>query len=245
MHGQANRKSDRKQAARPSNGGDRQKTFVAWLWFLHESFTYSVPWTTSDALRAALVRRGQWYEKSKFVVVDDGEKLMERLQKHDASAFESLYDRYHRLVFGIALRMLGETTLAEDLTQAVFMKLWTKPDSFQSGNFSAWLSRVTRNRALDLLRSRSSRAEDEIPMDLPDDGSLDEVIFARLDSQRVRAALALLPDEQRMPIELGFFGGITHEEIARKTDIPLGTIKTRIRSGLRRLRGELAGSVTR
>lgn len=191
------------------------------------------------------MRRGQCNEESKCVGVDDGEKLMERLRTRDASAFESLYEGYHRLVFGIALRMLGETTMAEDLTQAVFMKLWTKPDAFSTGNFSAWLARVTRNRALDVLRSRAARSEDEIPTDIPDEGSLDDVIFAKLDSQRVRAALATLPDDQRKPIELGFFGGITHEEIARQTEIPLGTIKTRIRSGLRRLRDELATSVSR
>jgi len=177
--------------------------------------------------------------------VDDDVKLLERLRARDASAFEALYDRYHRLVFGIALRMLAEPTMAEDLTQAVFMKLWTKPESFATGNFSAWLSRVTRNRALDVLRSRASHAEDEIPTDLPADGSLDDVIFAKLDSQRVRAALASLPEDQRAPIELGFFGGITHEEIARTMAIPLGTIKTRIRSGLRRMREELATSVSR
>jgi RNA polymerase sigma-70 factor (ECF subfamily) len=77
------------------------------------------------------------------------------------------------------------------------------------------------------------------------DGTIDDVVFARIDSQRVRSALAALPPEQRSAIEMGFFGGITHEEIARRTGIPLGTIKTRIRSGLRRLRGDLQGAVSR
>ena len=170
---------------------------------------------------------------------------MERLRARDTAAFEHLYDAYHRLVFGIALRMLGDTTLAEDLTQTVFLKIWSSPDSFRDGNFAAWLSRVTRNRALDVLRSRASRPEGEIPTDFPMDGTIDDVVFAKIDSQRVRRALAALPDEQRSPIEMGFFGGITHEEIAKRTGIPLGTVKTRIRSGLRRLRGDLQGAISR
>ena len=105
--------------------------------------------------------------------------------------------------------------------------------------------RVTRNRALDVLRSRASRATAEIPSDIATEGSIDEIVFAKIDSQRVRSALAALPDEQRSPIEMGFFGGITHEEIARRTGIPLGTVKTRIRSGLRRLRGDLQSTVSR
>jgi RNA polymerase sigma-70 factor (ECF subfamily) len=170
---------------------------------------------------------------------------MERLRARDPVAFEQLYDAYHRLVFGIALRMLSDTTMAEDLTQSVFLKIWTSPDSFRDGNFSAWLSRVTRNRALDVLRSPASRTEAEIPVDLATDGTVDDIVFAKIDSQRVRTALAALPAEQRSPIEMGFFGGITHEEIARRTGIPLGTVKTRIRSGLRRLRDDLQSAVSR
>jgi RNA polymerase sigma-70 factor (ECF subfamily) len=177
--------------------------------------------------------------------VEEGARLMERLRARDPVAFEHLYDAYHRLVFGIALRMLNDTTMAEDLTQSVFMKLWTSPDSFRDGNFGAWLSRVTRNRALDVLRSRASYSAAEIPVDIPTEGSIDEVVLAKIDSARVRSALAALPQEQRAPIEMGFFGGITHEEIARRTGIPLGTIKTRIRSGLRRLRGDLQSTVSR
>lgn len=170
---------------------------------------------------------------------------MERLRARDTAAFEAIYDGYHRLVFGIALRMLSDATMAEDLTQSVFLKLWTAPDAFSEGNFSAWLARVTRNRSLDVLRSRAARPEGEIPADIAVEGSLDETIISKLDSQRVREALARLPAEQREPIELGFFGGITHEEIAKRTGIPLGTIKTRIRTGLRRLRGELQTVVSR
>jgi RNA polymerase sigma-70 factor (ECF subfamily) len=168
---------------------------------------------------------------------------MERVRARDVAAFEKIYDAYHRLVHGIALKMLKDAMAAEDLTQAVFLKVWSTPDAFASGHFGAWIARVTRNRALDTLRSRSLRVETEMPFDVPLEGSLDEAVLANIDAERVRAALASLPDEQRGPIVLGFFGGVTHEEIARRTATPLGTVKTRIRAGLRKLRVQLDASV--
>ena len=168
---------------------------------------------------------------------------MERIRARDADAFEALYDAHHRLVYGVALRMLGDVATAEDVTQAVFLKLWSAPDLFRGGNFQAWLVRVTRNRALDALRSRSTRGEVDLPEALPETDTIEDVAFAHLDAETVRDALEHLAPEQREPIELGFFGGVTHEEIARRTGIPLGTIKTRIRSGLRRLRTALESAV--
>lgn len=168
---------------------------------------------------------------------------MERVRARDVAAFESIYDTYHRLVYGIALKMLQDVMAAEDLTQAVFLKLWSRPETYASGNFGAWIARVTRNRAVDVLRGRALRAEGEMPVDVALDGTLDEAVFARLDGALVRSALGTLPPEQRAPIELGFFGGITHEEIARRTETPLGTVKTRIRAGLRKLRTVLETSV--
>ena len=135
--------------------------------------------------------------------------------------------------------------MAEDITQSVFLKLWSAPGAFRDGNFSAWISRVTRNRVLDILRSRAAKPAIEIPVDLPAEVSLDDDVFARIDAQRVRSALAALSDDQRTAIEMGFFGGITHDEIAQRTGIPLGTIKTRIRTGLRRMREALVESVSR
>jgi RNA polymerase sigma-70 factor, ECF subfamily len=140
--------------------------------------------------------------------------------------------------------MLGDAPGAEDVTQAVFVKVWTSPELFKGGNFGAWIVRVTRNRALDVLRSRATRNEGELPEALPEAEGIEEAAFARIDAQLVRTALAELPGEQREPIELGFFSGITHEEIARRCGVPLGTVKTRIRSGLRKLRSVLDGAVT-
>jgi RNA polymerase sigma-70 factor (ECF subfamily) len=167
---------------------------------------------------------------------------MARVRSKDAAAFEVLYDGYHRLVYGVAMRMLGDQSAAEDVTQAIFLKIWSAPQLFETGNFAGWLVRMTRNRALDMLRSKSYRFE-ELPEDRPAEDRPEDVAFANIDAQRVRAALAQLPEEQRDPIELGFFGGMTHEELAQRTGIPLGTIKTRIRAGLRKLRTALAGPV--
>ena len=177
--------------------------------------------------------------------MDPGVRLMERVRARDVAAFEALYDGYHRLVFGIGLRMLGDPSLAEDLTQNVFMKVWSAPDAFRGGSFVAWVSRVARNRALDTLRAKAVRSEAEIPADLPLEGALDDDVFARLDAQRVRDALTKLPPEQRALIELGFFGGVTHQERAPRTDTPLATVQTRIRRGLRRKRDTLGERVSR
>ncbi len=174
--------------------------------------------------------------------MDDPNRLMERVRLRDVAAFEALYDGFHRLVYGIAHRMLADATAAEDLTQAVFLKVWSAPESFAGGNFGGWIGRVTRNRALDVLRSRALRPAGEMPVDIPLSDAIDDEVFANLDRERVRRALDELPTEQRLPIELGFFDGITHEEIARRTGTPLGTIKTRIRTGLRKLRTALEGS---
>ena len=165
---------------------------------------------------------------------------MASVRRRDVAAFEALYDGFGRLVYGIAARMLGDPAGAEDVTQSVFLTVWTRPEAFRDGNVGAWLARVTRNRCLDVLRGRAARPQGEMPVDVADESALDDAILARLDGARVRSALALLPAEQREPIEMGFFDGITHEEIARRAGIPLGTIKTRIRTGLRRLRERLS-----
>lgn len=174
---------------------------------------------------------------------DDANRLMARVQNRDAGAFEALYDAHHRLVYGVALRMLGDAASAEDVTQAVFLKVWSAPERFRSGNFPGWVVCIARNCCLDVLRSKA-RHYDELPDDAPADDQLEERAFAKLDAERVRSALERLPQEQRQPIELGFFGGVTHEAIARRLDLPLGTIKSRIRAGLRRLRETLEGTVT-
>jgi RNA polymerase sigma-70 factor, ECF subfamily len=159
----------------------------------------------------------------------------------DAGEFERLYDDYSRLVYGVALRVLSDPASAEDVTQAVFMKLWSAPESFRGGNLPGWLVRVTRNRALDVLRSRSAHPQVEISTDMPENDALEDTAFKNINCQIVRDAMAQLPEQERTLIQLGFFGGLTHQELARRTGVPLGTVKTRIRSGLRKLRAMLDG----
>lgn len=176
--------------------------------------------------------------------MEEASRLMDRVRARDADAFEALYDEYHRLVYGLALRVLSDPAAAEDVTQAVFLKIWSDPNLFRGGNFGAWIARVARNRAFDVVRSRMIHAEKTFAQSLPTEDALEDTALARIDGQRVREALAELPREQREPIELGFFGGASQEQIARQTGLPLGTVKTRIRSGLRKLRNALTGPVT-
>lgn len=154
----------------------------------------------------------------------------------DARAFEAIYDRHHRLVYGIAMRLLGQVSGAEDVTQAVFMKVWSAPDAFEQGNFAAWIGRITRNKCLDVLREKARHPADELVQDVVSSDSVDSAAFARLSAASVQNALAQIPPEQRSLIELAYFGGMTHQGIAEKTGVPLGTVKTRIRTGLQRLR---------
>ena len=208
------------------------------------SFTHPAGHGESARDGAPLPYRGHKKYEAKHRSVEDPSRLMARVRSRDAAAFESLYDAYHRLVYGVALRILGDVSAAEDVTQAVFLKLWSSPGLFSSGNFGAWIARVARNRSLDVLRSRVVRSEKETPDVMPVDDPLEDTALANIEAQRVRIALAQLPEDQRKAIELGFFGGITHEEIAHRTGAPLGTIKTRIRMGLRKLRTQLEGVVT-
>lgn len=176
--------------------------------------------------------------------MENASLLMARVGARDVRAFEMIYDAHYRLVYGVALRMLGDVGAAEDVTQAVFLKIWTAPQLFVEGNFAGWIVRVTRNRALDALRSSGARATFELPETLPENETIESTALANLDRESVRNALVKLTPEQRDPIEMGFFQGLTHDEIARRTGVPLGTIKTRIRAGLGRLRTALKHSVT-
>jgi RNA polymerase sigma-70 factor (ECF subfamily) len=166
---------------------------------------------------------------------------MHPVLSRDTDAFEAFYDAHYRLVFGIGLRLLGDAASAEDLTQAVFLKLWAKPASFtfREGSIVAWMGRVARNAGLDVLRSRASRGETEIPAGAPVEGAVEDAVLADLEAHRVRSALQRLPAPERIPIEMGFFGGMTYRCVAAETGVPLGTVKTRIRAGLHRLRKAL------
>jgi len=159
------------------------------------------------------------------------------MKSGDQGALAELYDRYSSVVYAVALRVLGDTGAAEDILQEVFLQLWRNPGLFDSarGSLGAWLAVITRNRAIDSLRKRKPETdiEDVVVSVAPDLAS--EADRSRA-AQKVRSVLGTMPMAQRSALEMAYFEGLTHTEIANKTGEPLGTIKTRIRSGLMMLR---------
>jgi len=163
------------------------------------------------------------------------EVLIARIAGGDHDSFAALYDRYGALVYGVARRMLGDTA-AEDVTQSVFLQVWSRPSAFRGGSFSAWIARVARNACIDVLRSAAVRTrEPEFPADLESSAVVVDEVLSRASAESVSAALAGLPPEQREAIEQAYFGGLSYREVAEKSGAPLGTVKSRIRLGLRRL----------
>jgi len=176
----------------------------------------------------------------------DDEELMQRLLYRDLRAFRALFDRYGNLVYSAALRVVRDAQIAEDMVQEIFLRIWRKPESYvaQRGRFVTWLTSVTRNRAVDEIRSRGRRfrhetaSPEEQERELPAPDTNDPALTAELADQRrlILAALAQIPQEQRQIIELAYFGGFTQQEIAQRLSQPLGTVKTRIRLGMQKLR---------
>ncbi len=148
-----------------------------------------------------------------------------------------LYARYSAVVYAVALRVLGDTAAAEDVLQEIFIQLWRRPGAFDSGrgNLAPWLAVITRNRAVDQLRKRRPQTEINetvvsVEPDLAGDADRGRAM------EKVRAALSEMPSAQRSSLEMAYFQGYSHSEISVKTGEPLGTIKTRIRTGLMLLR---------
>lgn len=171
----------------------------------------------------------------------DEMRLIARIRAGEQQAMSELYDRYSSVVYGIALRVLQDAAAAEDILQDIFLQLWRKPDAFDSsrGSLGAWLAVIARHRAIDRVRQRRPETDiEEVVIaggtDLRDETERSLVI------EKVRAALNEMNPDQRKALELAYFQGLTHTEIAEKTGEPLGTIKTRIRSGLQMLRARFA-----
>ena len=167
--------------------------------------------------------------------------LVTAIRSGDQGAMAAVYDRYSSIVYAVALRILQHTGAAEDVLQDVFMQLWRNPGAFDAsrGNMAAWLAVIARNRAIDALRRRrpESDIEDVVVSVEPDLAS--EADRSRA-MDKVRGALVAMPALQRSALEMAYFEGLSHSEIAGKTGEPLGTIKTRIRAGLLSLRKVLA-----
>ena len=177
-------------------------------------------------------------------------RLLERIAARDAAAVGELYDRYSGLLFSILLRILRDRSEAEDVLQEVFVRVWTRADSYDGrlGTPGAWLTRMARNRAIDKLRAKRVRADVDV-QDGPDAepaahlvGTTDtpeQAAQAQERSASVRSAMAALSREQRALITAAFFEGYTHSELASRFGLPLGTVKTRIRTGMLAMRERL------
>jgi RNA polymerase sigma-70 factor, ECF subfamily len=163
--------------------------------------------------------------------------LMGAVRSGDESAMATLYDRYSSIVYAVGLRVLGDTGAAEDLLQDVFMQLWRSPGLFDAnrGNLGAWLAVISRNRAIDSLRKRRPETDiDDVVVSVEPDMAGNAERSRAL--EKVRGTLGGMSPAQRSALEMAYFEGLTHTEIAARTGEPLGTIKTRIRAGLTALR---------
>jgi RNA polymerase sigma-70 factor (ECF subfamily) len=175
-------------------------------------------------------------ESEKPQLNDDG-LLLERIAAGDEDAMAVVFDRYSRIVYSVSLRVLRDPGAAEDVLQEIFMQIWRKPESFLStrGSLGGWLAVVARNRSIDAIRRRKpSDSVDDIA--LASSFNLAEESERNIMMQRARVAIQTIQPDQRKAVEMAFFDGLTHAEIAEMTGEPLGTVKTRIRTGLLALR---------
>ena len=170
------------------------------------------------------------------------EDLISLVAQGDAEAFAVLYDRHSRAAYSLAYRMMGERQAAEDLAQDAFLKVWRSATSYRADRASVrtWLLSIVHNRGIDQLRSVASRRRTQEKIEASAPKSQPSEAFAESwhNSQReqVREALSTLPQEQLKTLELAYFSGYTHVEIAELLDVPLGTVKGRMRSGLKKMR---------
>ncbi len=176
-------------------------------------------------------------ENSPPLSTQDDSSLLSLVQRGDEPAMAAIFDRYSRVVYSVSLRVLRDSAAAEDVLQEVFMQIWRNPDGFVStrGSLAGWLAVVSRNRSIDALRRRRpTESVDDIPLassfDLASESEQNFMV------EKARGFIILLPPEQRKTLEMAFFDGLTHSEIAEMTGDPLGTVKTRIRSALTTLR---------
>lgn len=177
------------------------------------------------------------------------EQLMTCVAGGDSEALSTLYDRYAPTVLGVVMRILQDRTLAEEVLQESFWRIWDKAGAFETerGSFSSWMFSIARHKAIDVTRRQNVRpqaayneAEEKQMLSFPaSDGAVDETAWLEIQRQQVQSALTVLSPEQYEVIALAFYHGLTRQEIADSTGNPLGTIHTRARLGLQKLRSEL------
>ena len=176
----------------------------------------------------------------------DDRALVGRVSEADGGALEALYRRYGRPCYGLARRILADDQFAQDVVQEVFLTVWRDAGRFDPsrGAFSSWLLSMTHHKAVDAVRREENLRKRRTTSDALDDKVseaplVEEEVWSLLRRSRVREALQLLPEPQREALTLAYFGGYTQREIAGITDTPLGTVKTRMLAGMRRLREAL------
>ena len=183
---------------------------------------------------------------------DDREdaELLRRVRAGERDAVDALYERFRRPAFALARRILADDVLAEDVLQDVFLGVWKDPAAFDGarGSVSSWLLTMVHHKAVDAVRREESqrrrigRAEEELGLSVPTaTRDVEEEAWTRVVSQQVRVALGVLPIPQREALTLAYYGGYTQREVAALTGAPLGTVKTRMLAGMRRLKDELEG----
>lgn len=185
--------------------------------------------------------------RSASTVVARMNELLGLAAEGDQRAFAEMYDEAAPRVYGLVLRVLVDPAQADEVTQEVFLETWRKARSFdpQRGSALSWVLSIAHRRAVDRVRSVSAaRERDEGFRATAESAAFDsttEQVLARLDADTVRGALEVLSPRQREAVELAYFGGHTHTQVAQALGLPLGTAKARIRDGLRRLRDEIGG----
>jgi RNA polymerase sigma-70 factor (ECF subfamily) len=180
------------------------------------------------------------------------EELMPLIGEKNPGAFEVFYDRHGGVAYSLAYRIVGERGAAEDVVQEAFISIWRSGARYDAarGSVRTWMLGIVRNRAIDFLRSKAGRApkldfdDDSILEHRPAEQLTDSEALRRETAQEVRGALDELPGEQAKVIQLAYFGGFSHSEIAGMLSVPLGTVKGRMRLGLEKIRGELAEGLT-
>jgi RNA polymerase sigma-70 factor, ECF subfamily len=192
------------------------------------------------------VQSGVTPDSRGFVTEPGDEELIAAVARRDSSAVVTLYDRYGRLAFALAYRILEDATLAEETVQDAFLQVWRRANTFdptRGGNVRAWFLTIVHNRAIDARRRYIDRRPRPVPLEnveavlsVPD---VWREVSARLTRDEVRAAVDILPAEQRQAIELAFFEGLTHQEISQRINAPLGTVKGRLRLGLKKVHATL------
>lgn len=210
---------------------------------LHAAAPRSDSWSDPDT-STVRKRARRWHHVVITTAGADPARLMERVQQGDDSAFAALYDLLAPAVFGTIKRVLRDPAMSEEVAQEVFVELWRTAARFdpQRASVSTWAVTVARRRAVDRVRHEQSQRnrieragqQRHRPVDRPDD-----IAITSLDTERVERALGDLPADQRQIIEMAFIDGDSHATIAERLELPLGTVKGRVRGGLKRLSGRL------